>query len=58
MTISKVSKVLGLAALLAMAALPVLAQDAAPTVDKGDTAWMMISTVLVIAMTIPGLALF
>src|SRR5690242_5414900 len=59
MTISKVSKVLGLAALAAMVALPVLAQDAAaPTVDKGDTTWMMISTILVIAMTIPGLALF
>ena len=26
--------------------------------DKGDTAWMMTSTVLVILMTIPGLALF
>jgi Amt family ammonium transporter len=31
---------------------------AAPTVDKGDTAWMMISTVLVVMMVIPGLALF
>ena len=30
----------------------------APTVDKGDTAWMMISTVLVIMMVVPGLALF
>jgi ammonium transporter, Amt family len=30
----------------------------APSADKGDTAWMMISTVLVILMTIPGLALF
>jgi Amt family ammonium transporter len=28
------------------------------TVDKGDTTWMMVSTILVIAMTIPGLALF
>src|SRR5512145_2933702 len=33
------------------------AQDA-PVPDKGDTAWMMTSTVLVILMTIPGLALF
>ncbi len=31
---------------------------AAPTVNKGDTAWVMISTVLVILMIIPGLALF
>ena len=29
-----------------MAAVPALAQDAAPIMDKGDTAWMMISTVL------------
>lgn len=28
------------------------------TVEKGDTAWMMISTILVILMVIPGLALF
>ncbi|RPH66042.1 MAG: ammonium transporter [Burkholderiales bacterium] len=33
-------------------------KEVAPTVDKGDVAWMMISTVLVIAMTVPGLALF
>ncbi|SFM53849.1 ammonium transporter [Rugamonas rubra] len=31
---------------------------AAPTPNKGDTAWMMTSTMLVIMMTIPGLALF
>jgi Amt family ammonium transporter len=30
----------------------------APVPDKGDTAWMMVATVLVILMTIPGLALF
>ena len=33
------------------------AQDA-PVPDKGDTAWMLTATVLVILMTIPGLALF
>ena len=27
-------------------------------VDKGDTAWMLISTVLVMLMIVPGLALF
>ncbi|HET8611597.1 MAG TPA: ammonium transporter [Sphingomonas sp.] len=31
---------------------------AAPTVDKGDTAWMMTSTLLVLMMIVPGLALF
>jgi len=34
------------------------APAATPTPDKGDTGWMMVSTVLVILMTIPGLALF
>ena len=30
----------------------------APVPNKGDTAWMMLSTILVILMTVPGLALF
>ncbi len=30
----------------------------APVPNKGDTAWMMLSTLLVIMMTVPGLALF
>ncbi len=30
----------------------------APTLNSGDTAWMLTSTLLVILMTIPGLALF
>jgi Amt family ammonium transporter len=30
----------------------------APTPNKGDTTWMIVATVLVILMTIPGLALF
>jgi Amt family ammonium transporter len=34
------------------------AAAAAPTVDKGDTAWMMTSTLLVLMMIVPGLALF
>jgi Amt family ammonium transporter len=34
------------------------AAAAAPAPNKGDTAWMMTSTVLVIMMSIPGLALF
>jgi Amt family ammonium transporter len=46
---------------------PSLAQTAAPAaaaapaalvINKGDNAWMMTSTVLVLLMTIPGLALF
>jgi len=62
---------LGAAGLLALLALPALAQDAAapaaeaaaaapppPAIDHGDTAWMLTSTALVLLMTVPGLALF
>ncbi len=62
------STLLGSLALVAIGTLAAFAQEAAPaapaaaapafTVDKGDTTWMMISTVLVLLMTIPGLALF
>ena len=43
-----------------LALLPALAgaEEAAPTPDKGDTAFMMLSTLLVIMMAVPGLALF
>ena len=34
------------------------AEPAAPVPNKGDNAWMMLSTILVILMTVPGLALF
>ncbi|MBL8656805.1 MAG: ammonium transporter [Altererythrobacter sp.] len=57
-------KLAGAAGLTLFAALPAWAQDAAaaapaaPTVDKGDTAWMITATVLVLAMIVPGLALF
>ena len=49
------------------AAAPAAAVAAAPAADapapvavpnKGDTAWMMVATLLVILMTVPGLALF
>ena len=32
--------------------------EVVPVMDKGDVSWMMVSTVLVLFMTIPGLALF
>ncbi|RFC65230.1 ammonium transporter [Fulvimarina endophytica] len=35
-----------------------IAETVAPTVDKGDVAWMMTATLLVLFMTMPGLALF
>jgi Amt family ammonium transporter len=34
------------------------APAAAPVANKGDVAWMLVSTLLVIMMTVPGLALF
>ncbi len=34
------------------------AAPAAPVPNKGDTAWMMVATILVILMVLPGLALF
>ncbi len=65
----KTSKILGGAALASLLlALPALGQEVAAEVpaaieevvaiDTGDTAWMLVSTILVILMTIPGLALF
>jgi ammonium transporter, Amt family len=59
---NKLATGLGALAVSALTAMPAWAQDAAaaaaPTPDKGDTAWMMVSTVLVLAMILPGLALF
>ncbi len=57
------AKTLALAGGLMMAGiLPALAQEAtppaAPVMDKGDVAWMMTSSLLVLFMALPGLALF
>ena len=64
MTLEKLKK----AALPALAGLSTLAMTAgvavaqtaakAPVPDKGDTTWMLVSTVLVLLMIVPGLALF
>jgi len=52
----------GVAALLAHPALAQGAAAASPippaTVNKGDNTWMLVSTLLVLMMSIPGLALF
>jgi len=69
-TQSLFKKLPGLLAGLALLVLPAIgladaAPDAAaaaaaapPVPNKGDTTWMLVSTLLVILMTIPGLALF
>ena len=55
---SRRSTLLAILPALLLSAVPAFAQDAAPTIDTGDTAWMLTSTALVLMMTIPGLALF
>jgi Amt family ammonium transporter len=51
-----------LTALLACRSVDVWAQEAAPVaigrIDSGDTAWMLAASALVVAMIVPGLALF
>jgi Amt family ammonium transporter len=58
----RIAAVVVAAIAIALIAGPVLAQapttPPAPTPNKGDIAWMMTATVLVLLMTIPGLALF
>ena len=49
---------LGFTALLATALLPAQSAWAAASINKGDTAWMLVATALVVFMTVPGLALF
>lgn len=62
---SRLCKLAGLAGLAALvAATPALAQAPAPftptpdMVNKGDTAWMLTSSALVLMMSVPALALF
>jgi ammonium transporter, Amt family len=61
-TLRRIAAVGVAALLLALIAAPVLAQapttPPAPTPNKGDTAWMLTASALVLLMTIPGLALF
>jgi Amt family ammonium transporter len=42
----------------AVAAVAASATASTPVANKGDNAWMLVSTLLVIMMTVPGLALF
>ena len=42
----------------ASAAAPAASAAPAPVANKGDVAWMIVATLLVIMMTVPGLALF
>ena len=65
---TKILAGLGAVGAAALLTHPALAQAAAaaaakspipaPTVDKGDNTWMLVSTLLVLMMSVPGLALF
>ena len=68
-TIARYAGVLGALGAIALIVDPALAQDAAttaapaaaaapPVPDKGDSSFMYIASVLVLLMTVPGLALF
>ncbi|PLL11928.1 ammonia channel protein [Tabrizicola sp. TH137] len=63
-TMKSFLKLSGLSAIAAgLSALPAMAQELTPyvyekVVDKGDVAWMSVATIVVLLMTIPGLALF
>lgn len=54
--------IISLTALLVLFGSTLVAQTAAPaatpTIDSGDTAWMIVATAFVLLMSIPGLALF
>jgi ammonium transporter, Amt family len=62
MKLSRLKTLAGLGALTAFAAAPMMALAQEPaitdTMDKGDNAWMLVSTLLVLLMILPGLALF
>ena len=62
---SLVERIMRPGSALALGALTILAtagqaiaDTAAPVPNKGDTAWLMVSTLLVLMMSVPGLALF
>jgi Amt family ammonium transporter len=69
-TFTRIALGLGAVGAVALAAHPALAQAAAdaaaaapppipePSIDKGDTAWMLVSSAIVLMMSVPGLALF
>lgn len=54
-------KLLSAVSLLSLFGLPAMAQETAPiipTINSGDTAWMIVATAFVLLMSVPGLALF
>jgi Amt family ammonium transporter len=56
--ISRVGGALGALAVTAIGTAGTAWAQAAPTADKGDAAFMFLATIVVLLMTVPGLALF
>src|SRR3990170_8514695 len=57
-TVLGLTPVITLLTLVLLTSLSFAQEAAPPTVDTGDTAWMLTSSALVLMMTIPGLFLF
>ncbi len=57
-TVLGLTPVITLLTLVLLTSLSFAQETAPPTVDTGDTAWMLTSSALVLMMTIPGLFLF
>jgi Amt family ammonium transporter len=56
--LKRVAGLLGAAATVTLVTTGAALAQTTPTVDKGDTAFMFLSTIIVLLMTVPGLALF
>jgi Amt family ammonium transporter len=56
--LKRIAGPLGAAAMFSIASAGAAFAQTAPTVDKGDAAFMFVSTIVVLLMTVPGLALF
>lgn len=55
----KISKyIIAICTLFALPTIAFAQDEAVPALDSGDTAWIIVATILVMMMTIPGLALF
>lgn len=51
-------RTLAVAVMAGLFSTSIFAADEAPALDSGNTAWMITATILVLLMTIPGIALF
>jgi len=57
-SIARAGRVTGAIAAIAVLAVSPAAAQPATSIDRADTAWMIVATALVLMMTLPGLALF